>query len=407
MPELSLTDFTLHYVDETTGGAPAPVGPTLVLVHGDLASAAWWRPFINRLPAGWRVIAPDLRGCGRSSRPAAGYRIERYAADLKALLDAAKPGPYILIGHSLGGAVAQTFALGRPAGLEALVLVDPVPAEGLRVGRAGKELFAHLKENLEALTEAVGRAMTTAPRDDFFRLLVADAAAADQHVYVDNADEMDTFNVAARLHEVGLRTLVVIGEKDQLIAKTPMVRTAEFIPQARVAFIPDCGHSPQIEKPDEFVRLVTGFIDEVRRAAEPPTEPRPMTDFAVGQKAVYRRIIAIEDIETFGRLIGDYNPLHFDQAYAEKTRFGGRIGHGMLTASLISTALGMKLPGAGGVYLRQDAKFLKPVNAGDTISVVVEVIAVNVERRRLTLRTECFNQRDEKVVAGEAEMLVT
>ncbi|MHB0885815.1 MAG: alpha/beta fold hydrolase [Bacillota bacterium] len=407
MPELSLTDFTLHYTDETTGGVAKPTGPTLVLVHGDLGSTAWWRPFINRLPAGWRVIAPDLRGCGRSSRPVSGYRIERYAADLKALLEATKPGPYGLVGHSLGGAVAQTFALDRPAGLEALVLVDPVPAEGLRIGHAGKELFAHLKENLEALTVAVGRALTTAPRDDFFRLLVADAAAADQHVYVDNAAEMDTFNVAGRLHEVGLRTLVVIGEKDQLIPKVPMVRTAEFIPQARVAFIADCGHSPQIEKPDEFVRLVTGFIDEVRRAAELPTEPRSMADFAVGQKAVYRRIIAIEDIETFGRLIGDYNPLHFDQAYAEKTRFGGRIGHGMLTASLISTALGMKLPGPGGVYLRQDAKFLKPVNAGDTVNVVVEVTAVNVERRRLTLRTECFNQRDEEILAGEAEALIT
>lgn len=412
MPELTLNDFTLHYIDETTGGPGRAdmVGradTTLVLIHGDLASAAWWRPFMGRLPAGWRVIAPDLRGCGRSSRPAAGYRIDQYAADLRALLDAVKPGPFVLVGHSLGGAVAMTYALGQEADLQALVLVDPVPADGLSFGRVGKEAFAHLKENPEALAVAVGRAMTTAPRDDFFRLLVADAAAADQHVFVDNTAEMEAFDVFGRLHELSLRTLVVIGEQDQLIARVPMVRTAEAIPQAQVEFVADSGHSPQIEKPDEFVRLVLGFIEEVHRAAEPPAEPRPMSDFAIGQKAVYRRTITVEDIETFGRLIGDYNPLHFNQAYAEKTRFGGRIGHGMLTAALISAALGMKLPGPGGVYLRQDSKFLRPVNPGDTVAVVVEVTAINVERRRLVLRTECFNQRDERIVTGEAELLVT
>jgi len=410
VPELTLTDFVLHYLDETTSGGPsggAPPAATLVLVHGDLASATWWRPFISRLPTGWRVVAPDLRGCGRSSRPASGYRIGQYAADLDALLEAVKPGPFILVGHSLGGAVAMTYALEHSAGLEALVLVDPVPAEGLRFGRAGREAFARLRENPGALADAIGRATTTAPRDDFFRLLVADAAAADQHVFVDNAAEMEVFDLSPRLHRLRLPTLVVVGERDQLIPKGAMVRTAEFIPRARVEFIADSGHSPQIERPDELVRLIAGFIDEVQRQREPSPDPRPMTDFAVGQRAVYRRPIAIEDIEAFGRLIGDYNPLHFEQAYAERTRFRGRISHGMLTASLISTALGMKLPGPGGVYLRQDADFLRPVVAGDTVTVIVEVTGINVERRRIVLRTECYNQRDEKVLTGEAELLVT
>jgi 3-hydroxybutyryl-CoA dehydratase len=132
-----------------------------------------------------------------------------------------------------------------------------------------------------------------------------------------------------------------------------------------------------------------------------------MTDFAVGQKTVYHRRITAEDIEAFARLTGDYSPIHLSQDYAAKTRFGGRIGHGMLTAALVSAALGMRLPGPGGVYLRQDARFLRPVTMGDTVTIVAEVTAINAEKRRLTLSTECFNQRGEKILTGEAELLVT
>lgn len=266
MPDLTLPDFVMHYLDETTPGLPAV---TLVLVHGDLASSAWWRPLISRLPAGWRVIAPDLRGCGRSSRPSAGYAIEQYAADLRRLIETARPGPFVLIGHSMGGAVAMTYALAHPDELRAMVLVDPVPAEGLRFGRVGRETFTRLKDDPELLVEAVARAMHTAPRDDFFRLMVADAAAADRRVFTDNVVSMEAFNVFGRLHRLSLPTLVVVGDQDRLIPRAPMVRTAEAIPRSRLAVVRESGHTPQVEKPDEFARLVATFVDEVGRGVPP------------------------------------------------------------------------------------------------------------------------------------------
>jgi acyl dehydratase len=128
--------------------------------------------------------------------------------------------------------------------------------------------------------------------------------------------------------------------------------------------------------------------------------------FTPGQSESVTRAITAADIETFAQLVGDFNPLHVDAAYAAQSRFGGIIAHGMLTAGLVSTVLGMRLPGPGGVYVSQSLKFLRPVRVGDTITATAEVAAYDERRRRLTLRTICTNQHEETVLDGEAVVLV-
>jgi 3-hydroxybutyryl-CoA dehydratase len=113
-----------------------------------------------------------------------------------------------------------------------------------------------------------------------------------------------------------------------------------------------------------------------------------------------------EDIAEFAKVTGDANPLHTDERFAAKTRFGGRIAHGMLGASLISAVLGMKLPGAGGVYLSQNLKFVRPVRMGDTVTAEAEVVDWNPLKRIIRLATRCFNQKGEDVITGEAVLLV-
>jgi 3-hydroxybutyryl-CoA dehydratase len=129
-------------------------------------------------------------------------------------------------------------------------------------------------------------------------------------------------------------------------------------------------------------------------------------EFTPGQSASVTRTITALDVESFARLVGDFNTVHLDDAYAAGTRFGRRIAHGMLTAGLISTVLGMHLPGPGGIYVSQSLRFLKPVYIGDTITAIAEVVAYEPRRRRLTLRTACANQREETVLDGEAVVLV-
>lgn len=129
-------------------------------------------------------------------------------------------------------------------------------------------------------------------------------------------------------------------------------------------------------------------------------------DFQIGETASFSKTITESDIYTYAGLSGDFNPVHVNAEFAQKTRFKERIAHGMLTASLISAVLGMKLPGPGAIYLSQQMEFLKPVRIGDTITAMAEVQAYNPDKRILTLRTTCTNQRGEQVLEGRAVVMM-
>ncbi len=126
----------------------------------------------------------------------------------------------------------------------------------------------------------------------------------------------------------------------------------------------------------------------------------------VGQQASHSRRISEEDVARFADISGDRNPLHLDDDFAKETRFGRKIAHGMLVASLISTVLGSKLPGPGTIYLSQTIKFTGPVFLGDTIKATVTVVDVKEHKPIVTLETHCTNQDGKVVLEGEAVVLV-
>ena len=99
---------------------------------------------------------------------------------------------------------------------------------------------------------------------------------------------------------------------------------------------------------------------------------------------------------------GYYNPLHFNEDWAKSTLFKGRIAHGILTAAFISTAIGMKLPGAGTIYLEQSMRFKRPVRIGNVITAKVTVESKDNEKRHISLRTTCTNQHNKIVLEGDA-----
>jgi 3-hydroxybutyryl-CoA dehydratase len=127
----------------------------------------------------------------------------------------------------------------------------------------------------------------------------------------------------------------------------------------------------------------------------------------VGDTASLTKTITDEDIRVFAELSGDRNPIHLDDEYAATTRFGRRIAHGMLAASLISTVLGTQLPGVGTVYLSQNSRFVAPVYPGDTITARVTVTKVRDDKPIVTLETICENQNGELLIKGEAVVLVS
>lgn len=129
-------------------------------------------------------------------------------------------------------------------------------------------------------------------------------------------------------------------------------------------------------------------------------------DLVVGQAAELSKTITETDVVLFAGITGDLNPVHVDRVAAERSPFGGRIAHGMLTAGLVSAVLGTRLPGPGSIYLSQTLRFTRPVRLGDTVTARVEVLELVPARRRVRLATSCANQDGERVLEGEAVVLV-
>jgi 3-hydroxybutyryl-CoA dehydratase len=128
-------------------------------------------------------------------------------------------------------------------------------------------------------------------------------------------------------------------------------------------------------------------------------------DLSVGLTASLGKTITEADILPRAAVSMDTNPVHFDAEYARQGLFGERIAHGMLAASLTAGVLGTKLPGPGAIPMRQSLRFAAPVKIGQTVKATVEMISLNHEKKRATLRTIC-TVGDELVIEGEATMQV-
>jgi 3-hydroxybutyryl-CoA dehydratase len=130
-----------------------------------------------------------------------------------------------------------------------------------------------------------------------------------------------------------------------------------------------------------------------------------LEDLSEGMSAVYTKTVTDADLAQFADVSGDFNPVHMDPEYAKTTIFKGRIAHGMLSASFISTVLGTKLPGPGAIYISQNLRFKAPVRPGDTVTAEVTVKAVDIDRGRVSVDTIC-TVNGKPVIEGDAVMMV-
>src|ERR1700719_2505712 len=124
-------------------------------------------------------------------------------------------------------------------------------------------------------------------------------------------------------------------------------------------------------------------------------------DLSVGMTETLAKTIASSDVVGFAQLTGDRNPIHLSEHFAAKTTFGGRIAHGLYTASLISAVLGTRLPGPGAIYISQTLNFRAPVRIGDRVDVTVTVAELIPEKSRARLSCTC-RVGEEVVLDGEA-----
>ncbi|MBM3947342.1 MAG: MaoC family dehydratase [SAR202 cluster bacterium] len=121
----------------------------------------------------------------------------------------------------------------------------------------------------------------------------------------------------------------------------------------------------------------------------------------------YTKTITAADVEMFAKASGDDQALHLDEAVAGKSRFKHRIAHGILTAGLISAALGTKVaPGQVVIYMSQTLRFIAPVYLGDTLTAQLKVTGMNVPRRQVTFSARVINQNKVEVLQGETQAMI-
>jgi pimeloyl-ACP methyl ester carboxylesterase len=248
-----LKDNTVvHYLE-------AGQGPVLVLVHGLGASAESWRDSIRYLARGYRVVALDLPGYGKSDKPRSNYSIEYHAAALNDFIDALGRDKVALVGNSMGGWIAAMVALKNPEKISHLILVD---SAGLRRDAAASPI------NLNPATKEEMRALLLALFSN--KSLVTEKLVNDQWEYRKDIRStvqatLESFKAKLplldeRLKDIKIPTLIIWGRDDALIPLEYAEKFAKGIPGSKLVVIDSAGHIPQVEKPAVFYRAIKGFV---------------------------------------------------------------------------------------------------------------------------------------------------
>lgn len=223
--------------------------PTFLLIHGWAVSGMVWEPILDRWPAGrGRVLAPDLRGTGFSDKPREGYGLDDYSGDIVALIDKLGLSDVVLVGHSMGGTIAQRVALERQAVLRSLVLVSPVPASGVPFEDEQIGFFRSLGGHREGAEQVLSMVMAKRPEEALFERMVRDAATVCIEAFQGGFDAWRTASFSDRLGELKLPTLVLGGSDEQpLTPEFLKSAVADPITGARFELLPGSGHYPQAE----------------------------------------------------------------------------------------------------------------------------------------------------------------
>ncbi len=122
----------------------------------------------------------------------------------------------------------------------------------------------------------------------------------------------------------------------------------------------------------------------------------------VGQSATRSKTIAEADLRAYAEVTGDYNPLHFDDAFAAGTRFGRRVAQGGITAGLLNALVAMDLPGPGTVFMSQALTYHAPAYVGDTLTARVEVVGLKPDKPVCQLKFEITNQAGTLILTADA-----
>lgn len=235
----------------------------ILFVHGNSAFSLWWERVMNCLPAGWRAVAPDLRGCGDSEKPAQPWSWQELADDIYQFAEGLGLKRVILVGHSLGGTLAQQIAADHPKLVEKLVVINPGPPEGLHFDEVWYQRAAMLVNMPDMMKAALAATMPTAPKDEFYQRLLDESIAKSLGAWIPNTRALEnTGDLPERVKSITAPTLIIYGKND-LITTLPMQEhLRDLIPGARLEVWEEIGHSAPAECPERLAQRIVAFVAE-------------------------------------------------------------------------------------------------------------------------------------------------
>ncbi|MCV7229693.1 alpha/beta fold hydrolase [Mycolicibacterium komossense] len=260
MPAFATTTLSVAGAD-LSAVARSGDQPALVFLHYWGGSKRTWQPVIDRLPATTAVLAYDQRGWGGSAGAPGPYGLAQLAADAEHVLAGLGYDRVVLVGHSMGGKVAQMVAARRPRGLVGLVLVAPAPAAPAAMTAQLQELTSRAYDDEQAVQQSVDHMLTEiALPADVRRQIVEDSLSAGDEAKYSWPTTGLAQDVSAGVGAIGVPTLIVAGEHDKV--EPPALLRAHvlsLIPQATMTVLAGTGHLSPLEVPDQVAAAITEF----------------------------------------------------------------------------------------------------------------------------------------------------
>lgn len=232
--------------------------PGVVLVHGWMTSSRVWDAVIRELPADAAILAVDLRGSGGSERGEAAMTLERLTDDVATVIDQAGVGRFHLVGHSMGGQLAQLLAIRLADRVRSLALLNPVPLAGLPLPADVARWFREAGGQAEALGRILDAACRSLTSEDRARLLAVAVGIAPRTI----AEVFAAWSAGLPAAPVGAITAstMVVATDDPFLPPALLVdAVAGRIPRATLAHLDGVGHYPQVEGPAATAALLADF----------------------------------------------------------------------------------------------------------------------------------------------------
>ncbi len=239
-----------------------PTGvPTLLFVHGWQADGRVWGALVERLSKRFRCIVVDLRGAGNSSAAPGPYQLARYAGDLSDAIEVLGLDPIVVVGHSMGGAIAQRLAIDRPEAIEGLVLIAPVPAGGMPLSDKMLDMFrGTVSDDAKAVRWL--RALTVRELEPALSaLLFAAARGVRPEVALESFDAWRLADFADEAATIETPTLILAPSADR--PDFARERVGDLIAGSQFEMLPDCGHYAPLECPDAVAARIVRFVDDL------------------------------------------------------------------------------------------------------------------------------------------------